>query len=174
MASAGRATNRKRRRAPPWGDLLDGKPIERQKYSLSGKKIDRSAHAREMQYSKMLRLAKYYGVPGWWPLETGGLGDPVLQPWYQLALAIASELDESLRIVDARIPGKTAPRWRGPWGDVLVDVVDAQLRKIKPPRSIRWHLHRLQKKNPDSLGRMPLKQLVVRYYEAKKRHRTTK
>jgi hypothetical protein len=174
MASAGRATNRKRRRAPPWGGLLDGKPIERQQYYVSGKKIDRSTHARETQYIKMLRLAKYYGVPGGWPLhQIGGLGDPVLQPWYQLALAIASELDESLRIVDTRIPGKTAPRWRGYEGAVLLDFID-ESRKAKPKRSTRWHLRQFQKKFPDSYGRMSLDQFVTRYYEAMKHHRTTK
>jgi hypothetical protein len=164
---------RKRRRAPPWGDLLDGKPIERDRYyvRLPGKKTDLIADARQMQYIKMLRLAKYYGVPGGPPLHLiGGIGDPVLQPWYQLALKLALELDESLRIVDAP---KTAPRWRGFGGVVLLDIVDG-LQKAKPGQPIRWYLHRLQTKNPDSYGRMSLDQLDVRYHEAKRRHRTTK
>ena len=50
----------------------------------------------------MLRLKRYYGIEG-------GEHDPPVgvapasvdwRPWYELALAVASELDESLKVVD--------------------------------------------------------------------------
>jgi hypothetical protein len=46
---------RRRRRAPPWGDLLGGKPIERCDF-LGDNKLDLGAgFTQEMQYLKMQR-----------------------------------------------------------------------------------------------------------------------
>ena len=75
---------------------------------------------------KMLRLKGYYGIFGGdfdYPIKDLGPSDWV--PWYKLALAIASELDESLKIVDAKPRSKTAPRWRGGEGRVLLSLVKA-------------------------------------------------
>ena len=74
----------------------------------------------------MLRLKKYYGIAGGknlYPIE--GVGPTDWLPWYELALRIASDLDESLNFVDAPPPAKTAARWRGPDGLFLVRLVDS-------------------------------------------------
>jgi hypothetical protein len=94
--------------------------------------------------------------------------------WYQLALAIASELDDSLKIVDGLPPGKTAARWRGPEGAALIRLVDfLRSRRPKPKRSILWCLRELKKRLPNSY-RLPLDQLEARYYEARRHQRATK
>jgi len=171
---ARRNRHEKRRSRPPWGKLLGGKPIERHLYVLD-KRIDLGeSPLRQAQYLRMLCLLHHYGIVGHVPTyPIAGLADTGWLVWYNLALAIASELDDSLHIIDAKPRGKTARRWRGPEGPVLLGLVDA-LRKRKPRLSIRSCLHQLQKKNPDSLGRMTLDQLVVRYHEAKRYHRSTK
>jgi hypothetical protein len=165
---------RKRRQRPPWGNILGGKLIKRHAY-VSGQKIDLGeTFARQMQHIKMLSFMSHYGIVGQVPaFPIAGVGDVGWLSWYQLALAIASELDDSLKIVDAKPQGKTAPRWRGADGLVLLSSVDG-LRQIRPNRPIRWCLLRLQKVHPKIYGHMPLDQLEARYYEAKRHHRTTK
>jgi hypothetical protein len=159
---------RKRRSRPPWGKLLGGKPIERQ--------VDLGESSlREEQHFRMRRLLHHYGIVGHVPrYPIAGFADTGWLVWYNLALAIASDLDDSLRIIDAKPRGKTAPFWRGPEGRVLLDLVDALLRKRGPRRSIRWCLRQLQTKDRSTLGQMTLDQLVVRYHEAKRYHRSTK
>ena len=175
---AGAATSaaehkRRRRRRRPWGNLLGGKPIERSAY-FGAEKVDLEDTARLIQYEMMVSLVRHYGIRG--PVPTypfAGVGDVGGWLWYQLALAIASELDDSLKIIDAKRPGKTAPRWRGVEGRVLVRQIEA-LRKIRPHRSFGWCLYQLRAKFPTYYGAIPSHQLKARYYEARKRQRGTK
>jgi hypothetical protein len=155
-----------RRRQPPWGNLLGGKPIERQVWNFN-QKIDRSSDDIALeQYLKMLRVKNYYGITGGdHPYPIVGLVAPEWLPWYNLSLRLASELDDSLTIIDAPRSAKTAPRWRGLDGRVLVTLVDT-LKETRPKRSIRWCLREIQKHNSD-LARHSLKQLSSRYNEAK-------
>jgi hypothetical protein len=164
---------RRRRRAPPWGDLLGGKPIERCDF-LGDNKLDLGAgFTQEMQYLKMQRLMRYYRIVGPLPaFPIAGFGDVSWWPWYQLALAIASESDESLKIVDAPPRHKTAARWRSDEGAVLVQLVD-YLRESRPGRSIRWCLSQFRTTYP-FYKRMSLDELVARYYEARRHHCGTK
>jgi hypothetical protein len=167
------AQQRKRRPRPPWGKLLSGKAIERHVF-IRDEKIDLDEEfLREMQYLKMHALLQHYDIGGHVPLYPKGLADRSWWCWYELALTIASELDDSLKIVDGPPRGKTAARWRGLEGAELIRLVDT-IRKAKPNRSVRWCLREVQTKlYPDSCGRMPLDQLVIRYCEAKQHHRTT-
>ena len=166
---------RKRRPRPPWGKLLGSKPIERHRF-VRDEKIDLGEEfTQEVQYLRMLLLRDHYGIGGPVPrYPVAGLVDPSWLCWYKLALAIASELDDSLKIVDGRPPGKTAARWCGAEGAELIRLVD-MLRKKNPKKSINWCLQQVQRRIfPNSYGRMSLAQLVVRYHEAKRLHRTTK
>jgi hypothetical protein len=164
----------KRRRRAPWGKLLRGKPIERHIF-IGDERIDSDDESLlETQYFRMTLLLPHYGIVGHVPLYPKGLADRSWWCWYELALAIASELDDSLKIVARPPRGKTAARWRGPEGAALIRLVDS-LRKVRQNRSIRWCLREVQQKIfPNSYGRMPLDQLGVRYHEAKRHHRTTK
>src|SRR5262249_28480969 len=166
-----------RRPRPPWGRLLGGKPIEQHEF-IRGEKVDLGDDlAQQRQYFKMMRLLDHYRIVAPVPIyPVAGLVNIDWWCWYQLALAIASEHDDSLKIVDGLPGGKTAARWRGPEGAELIRLVDfLRNRRPEPKRSIRWCLRQVQQKiYPNSYGRMPLEQLVVRYYEARKHHRTTK
>ena len=165
---------RKRRSRPPWGKLLGGKPIQRHTYLFDEKIALDEGFLRQEQHRKMQRLLRHYGIVGPVPgYPIAGFGDTGWLVWYNLALAIASELDDSLHIIDAKPRGKTAPRWRGLEGRLLLRLVDL-LRKRTPRRSVRWCLRRLQTVHPSTWGRMTLDQLVVRHHEAKRYHRITK
>jgi hypothetical protein len=172
--SSGQVQRKRRRRPPPWGKLPIGRPIERHVF-MGDEKLDLDEESlRERQYFKMHALLQHYGIGGPVPPYPKGLADRSWWCWYQLALAIASELDDSLKIVDGRPPGKTAPRWRGAEGANLIRLVDT-LKRVKPNRSIRWCLRVVQKKvMPNSYGRMTLDELEARYYEAIRHHCTTK
>lgn len=166
---------RKRRPRPPWGKLLGGKPIEQHEF-IRDEKVDLGDDlAQQTQYSKMMRLLGHYRIVAPVPIyPVAGLVNIDGWCWYQLALAIAVELDDSLKIVDGLPGGKTAARWRGPEGAELIRLVDT-FKKVRPNRSIRWCVREVQQKIlANSYGRMPLDQLVVRYHEAKRHHRTTK
>ena len=166
------AQQRKRRRSPPWGKVLGGKPIERHVF-VQGEKIDLGDEPAKRQYFKMLRLRDHYGIGGPVPrYPVAGLVDPSWLYWYKLALAIASELDDSLKIVDGLPRGKTAARWRGLEGAQLIRLVD-MIKKGKPKWSVRRCLTKVQQLFPN-YGRIPLKQFATRYHEARKHHRTTK
>ena len=158
-----------RRSRPPWGNLLGGKPIERQLWFFD-KKIERAEiRLRNQQLLKMQRLKRYYGIVGGdYELPIQGVGPADWLPWYELALCIASDLDKSLQIIDTPKPGRTTPRWRGLEGEVLVDLVERE-RETHPRRSIQWCLGRVQKRIP-GLARMPFRQLIARYHEAKRRY----
>jgi hypothetical protein len=120
----------------------------------------------------MLQLKERYGIIGGdHEYPTGGVGHIDWFPWYELALKIASDLDESLKIAGSHAPAKTAARWRGPEGAFLLRIVDA-IRETRPKRSIRWCLLELQKRSP-GLAKIPFQQLDVRYHEAKKHFGTT-
>jgi len=169
------AQQRKRRRSPLWGKLLGGKPIERHAF-IRGEKVDLGDDlAQRTRYFRMIRLLHHYGIVAPIPIHpVPGLVDISWSCWYQLALALASEQDESLKIIDGLPRGKTAARWRGLEGAELVRLVDT-LKKVRPNRSIRWCVREVQQKIlATSYGRMPLDQLVVRYHEAKRHHRSTK
>jgi hypothetical protein len=165
----------KRRPRAPWGKLLGGKPIERHIF-MQDERIDLGDELlREIQYWRMKSLLHHYGIPGHVPTyPVAGFDDSGWWRWYELALAIASELDDSLKIVDAPLRGKTATRWRGREGAELVRLVGI-IKKARPNRSTRWCLRELQQKLfSNSYGQMSLDQLVVRYYEAKRYHSTTR
>jgi hypothetical protein len=127
-----------------------------------------------VQYWRMHALLQHYGIVGPVPFYPKGLADRSWWGWYQLALAIACELDDSLKIIDGRPLGKTAARWRGAEGAELVRLVDI-VKKNNPNRSISWCLQQVQRRIfPNSYGRMSLKELEARYYEARRHRHTTK
>jgi hypothetical protein len=167
---------RQKHHRPPWGGLLGGKSIERHAW-VFGEKTDLGEEfARQMQYFRMLKLKEYYRITGGeygYPYPIKGIGRAEWLPWYELALSIASALDDSFKIIDADPPKKTAKRWRGGFdGTMLLELVD-QLHTFFRNRSVRWCLHQLQSQNP-GLKQIPLKQLVVRYHEAKRHQNATK
>lgn len=95
-------------------------------------------------------------------------------PWYELALAIASDLDDSLKIVGVQSRSKTSRRWRGGLeGDLLLDLVEFW-RDLRPNRSEQWCLKQIHKENQAGFGRIPLKTLKARYYEVKRSRSSTK
>jgi len=163
-------TAHKRCRPPPWGSLFGGKPLEGH-FFIRGEKIENDELLRDLQYWRMHALLQHYGIV---PSYPKGLENHSWWCWYQLALTIACELDDSLKIVDGRPPGKTAARWRGAEGAALIRLVDI-FRKKNPNRTINWCLQQVQRRIlPNSYGRMSLNQLAARYHEAKRHHRTTK
>ncbi len=87
----------------PWGDLLSkpGRPPPREWASAE-------KWGPPNKYQKMVRLKERYGADS----------------WYDLAFAIASELDDALTIIDTQPKGKKAPRWVGPEGEALVQMVE--------------------------------------------------
>ena len=169
--SVGKAIS-KRRLSPPWGKILGRKSIERQAY-VFGEKLDLGEeHLRLEEYLKMLKLKKHYqSVGGDDEYPPQGIAAPGLH-WYQLALAIARDLDDSLKIIDALPPGRTTRRWRGADGIFLVSLVEVW-RKRRPKRSISWCLDQVRLNGPALLREMPRRALEARYFEAK-RHRATK
>jgi hypothetical protein len=167
--------NAPRKRRPPWGSLLGGKPIERHVWNFNAKYDLGEQHVRRMQFLRMRKLKKHYKIVGGdydYPIQ--GVGPADWLPWYELALAIASEFDHSLKIIDIAPRGQTARRWRGGLeGLILLRLVDDYL-KAKPGRSVLWCLKQLQQRYPEGYGRMPLRQLAVRYQEAKRHEDATK
>jgi hypothetical protein len=165
------ARKRRRKSSPPWDRILGGKPIERHVWNFEEKIDFGEEHVRLMQFLKMLSLKRYYKIAGGdyeYPVKAVGVVPTDWIPWYELALAIASEFDDSLKIIDAPPRRKTTRRWRGGLeGSILLRLVDAY-REAYPQRSVQWCLGRLQKHSPKSYGKMPLRTLVVKYQEAKR------
>jgi hypothetical protein len=179
MPAVIKRARRKARRRPPWGKLLDGNPIQDLGRNIRLQKLgdeseeDRTktekqlhdktgADARRHQFHKMLLVKKHYGIKG----ESGW------SPWYNLALAIASDLDDSLKIIDP-IPkraSKTAPRWRGSHGVQLIAEV-AAFRKVYSNEKMLATLDRLREIAPERYGRFSRNELEKNYYEAR-RHTT--
>ena len=166
---------RKRRLRPPWRNLIGGKPIERQYFYFDEKHDVDEQHVRLIQHIRMLQLIDHYKIQGAveaYPIK--GFAPATWLPWYELALAIAKELDNSLKIVDAVPRKRTSRRWRGgAEGAKLIELVDAW-KKARPGKSVSWYLEQVRKLNPNGYGRMKLPQLRVRYSEAKKYHEITK
>jgi|ERR1043166_9064389 hypothetical protein len=143
-----------RRRQRSWGDKL-GKPIEQ----IDGFYAD----ARREQYNKMLLLKEHFKIQG----ERGW------RPWYALALAIASELDDGLKIVDwVRKQGRTAPRWRGAEGIILLQHVE-DFKNASNSKKLLGQLAYLQQLLPSIYGGMSRDALEKAYYEALRHHRRT-
>jgi hypothetical protein len=157
----------RRRRRPPWGDLLGGKPIERQIWSLGRKIARKEDDLTQAQFQKMVVLKDHYGIHGGdRPAPVGGVAPVDWVPWYQLSLRLASELDPSLTIVDTPPLSKTAPRWRGADGQLLLTLVET-FKEMRPNRSIRWCLKEIQKYNAN-LQQYSLDELNTRYHEAQR------
>jgi hypothetical protein len=97
----------RRRRKPPWGNLL-GKPIKRGDEALAE------------QGQKMLKLLAHYGIE-----ERRGA-----QPWYDLALSICREIDPALDVIDRKPRGKTGEWAKGQHGAQLVMEVEARRAAI--------------------------------------------
>jgi hypothetical protein len=161
---------RKRRLRPPWGNILGGKPIERQAWMFDEIIELGDELTRQLQYIKMLRLVTHYRIVGDVDYPVKGVTAAGLA-WYELAVAIASDLDDSLKIAEALPRARTAARWRSSEGRALLVLVDA-MREARPGRSIRWCLQELRKRSP-GLEKISLKQLDVRYHEAKKHFAAT-
>jgi hypothetical protein len=162
------ARKRRRKSLPPWGGILGGKPIERQVWNFDEKIELGEEHVRRVQHLRMLLLKKHYKIGGGdydYPIK--GVAPTDWLPWYELALAIASEFDDGLKVVDAPRPTKTSRRWRGLEGYVLLQFVN-DYRKAHPNKSEQWYLAQLQKHFPNGYGKMPLRTLVVKYQEAKR------
>jgi hypothetical protein len=172
--SASDERNAPRKRRPPWGSLLGDKPIERYTW-LFEEKIDLGEeHVRRIQFLRMLQLKTYYKIIGGDEYPIKGVASADGLPWYQLALAIASEIDDSLKTIGAPPRGKTARRWRGGLeGAMLSNLVD-RYRAAHPRRSVQWCLSRIQRLFPKTYGSVPLRTLVVKYQEAKRYRDATK
>jgi hypothetical protein len=166
--------NAPRKRRPPWGGLLGGKPIKRQVWNFDERIDLGEEHVRRMQFFRMRLLKEHYNIIGGddeYPIKGVVAADWL--PWYQLALAIASEFDESLKIIDAPRPRKTARRWRGLEGYVLLQFVN-DYRRASPGKSVQWYLAQLRRRSPKGYGSIPLRTLVVKYQEAKRYWDATK
>ena len=105
------------------------------------------------QYQKMVRLKERYGADG----------------WYALALAIASEIDDGLKIIDPppRRTDKTAPRWDKE-GEYLLELVDCLREEEGGEVKLEYLLMKMQQLFPDRYGKMKLSTLKTRYHEAKR------
>ena len=132
-----------RKPKPLWGDML-GKPIERlwrgdllpaiPDLSDLGDPAEIADLSKNKsfadQYRKMCRLKEHYGA----------------DCWYALALAIASEIDDGLKIIDPppRRTDKTAPRW-GEEGEYLLEMVDCLREEEGGEAKLEYLLMKLQK-----------------------------
>jgi hypothetical protein len=150
-----------RKKPPPWVGAF-GPPIEH----WPGAPREEAEH--ELWF-KMVRLSSHYpDVGNTFADETGA--------WYQLAVALACELDDGFKIIDAVKPsGRTAPRWRGAEGKELLRRVECLQRDDgdgeygAPLKPVRFYLHQLQRK-AKLYPNMPLRELEARYQEARKHH----
>ena len=142
----------------PWGDL--GKPIERLWRRDYFEKIPALAEIADLsekkafadQYRKMCRLKERLGA----------------ESWYALALEIASEIDDGLKIIDPppRRTDKTAPRWDKE-GECLLEMVDCLREEEGGEVKLEYLLMKLQQLS-DCYGKMKLSSLKARYHEAKR------
>ena len=168
---------RKSRRRVPWGQIL-GEPIERvtalsmvdglfeqeEKRDKYRRQIEKMSLA--VQFRKMCLVKQHYGIEG----EAGW------RPWYQLALAIASEFYDGLKIIDPppTPTGKTAPRWRGAEGLELLRYVEILKQDAGSGASVYSILAELRGLAPHRYGRMSLDALEANYHVAKKHHLKSK
>lgn len=150
----------KPRNRAPWSDLL-GKPIERL-FPRNDRLGDYSERvAIDQQFDKMCRLKDHYGIN-----STGA------RPWYQLALALASELDDALTIVDPppRPTGITRRRWRGAEGLQLLHQVEALNEEHGGEIKQEALLAELQELCPQRYGGITLNHMKKNYQDAKRHH----
>jgi hypothetical protein len=127
-----------KRSRPPWGDLFDGKPIERwfrRDDPLHGEAAEKDAIAQRDR--RVARLADHFGA----------------STYRELVLAIASKLDPALTIVDP-VPlrtGKTAPKWR--WSESQFLTAVEFLRKEADGKKVSWKtiLKELQESHRDPI-----------------------
>ena len=154
---------RKYRRRSPWGGAF-GKPIEDLSCRFTEDRDEAlrrqlSQDARGQQYEKMLQLKKRYAIEG----DTGW------RPWYELALAIASEFDQGFKIVDAPPAkgGKTARKWRGgAFGVQLVTEVEMARNTLGKDVKVLSILRQILASAPKRFGKMTLNHLEKIYYDA--------
>jgi hypothetical protein len=144
---------------PPWGDILGGKPIERwcrRDDETDGQLAQKDA--LDEQFRRMCVLREHYGI-------NKGLG------WHKLALAIASELDDSLKIIDPppRPAHKTARKWAGWEGALLVDEIEAMRQQYRTAAGKKLTNEQLLAKHQLS-GKMDFDSLKSRYYDARRYH----
>jgi len=143
------------RRRTPWPRL--GKPIEGFPRHESDPQWEQWTDEliTKWQYQRMLKIKKHYGIEG----VSGS-------SWYQLALAVASELDDGLKVVDYKPPRIRS--WKGASGYKLVQEVRA-LKETTNLRTDRDCLRYIKAEQTDYKD-ISLPELVVRYAEAKKHH----
>ena len=157
---------RKPKSRAPWGEeLLGGKPIERllPLDDSLGDVCEKDATAE--QYRRMCKLKEYYGIEG----EAGW------RPWFQLTLAIASQLDDALTIIDP-LPnptGKTAKRWTGAEGMQLIEEIKALKEGCEAAGKSCTDEALLVEHQElyDRYRKMPFEHLRANYYAAKRCHR---
>jgi hypothetical protein len=150
----------------PWGDL--GKPIERfirRDDERHGEAAQNDAFAE--QYRKMCRLKKeQYGIEG----ETGW------RPWYELALALALERDDGLKIIDPppRRTDEKAAKWRGAEGLQFLDEIDAIREDMEAEVGHKVSDEAVLAEHQEACERyskMKFETLKKNYYEAQRHHR---
>jgi hypothetical protein len=109
----------------------------------------------------MVRVKEHYHIEG----ETGW------RPWYQLALALACNLDDALTTVDPAPPqkGKTAPKARSAEGLQLVKEIEALREDFEADGKAVSNLALLaqHQREIDRYRCMPLDKLERLYYRAK-------
>lgn len=157
----------RRKKFPAWGPLGDGRPIERLFSQELCSREPRYAEWAEMdakaeQFRRMCRVKEHYGIAG----ERGW------RPWYELALALASKIDDSLMIVDLppRPTHKTAKRWAGVEGKVFVEEIAAMRGQVVDQDAT---MDTLIKKHQELFPRyrdMDFDSLKARYYDAVRHH----
>jgi hypothetical protein len=147
------------RERPLWGNILGGNPIERcwphNDPIYGGPEKD----GLDEQFKRMCRLKEHYGISGW--------------GWYKLALALASELDRALTIVDpSPLPtGKTAKRWAGAEGKVLVMEIEC-MKAHHLAAGKKATVEELLAEHPRYRD-MDLDSLKSRYFDALRHHSPT-
>ncbi len=143
----------------PWGDL--GKPIERlfrRDDERHGEFAQNAAFAE--QYGKMCELKASYEIEG----ETGW------RPWYELALALALERDDGLKIIDPP-KGKKAARWRGAEGLQLIGHVEYLKKEQGEGATIESAIAELQQLKPAyGVDKISPDHLRKNYQDAKRHH----
>jgi hypothetical protein len=148
MAKQRKRRSRRKLYWPPLGD-----PIP-----CFGSEEHFKQQAEAEQYSRMLRLKDHFKIEG----NVGG------KPWYALALVVASNFDEGLKIRPYAEPkGETAPRWKGaPWQQLKAEV--AAVRHHNTDKRERWCVRWVYEQLPHRFGDLSFEDFYKRYTEAKR------
>src|SRR5947208_855316 len=107
-----------RKRRPPWGDLFDGKPIERWRSDFPDIDAALERDARAEQCRRAVRIMhEHYGIQG----TTG-------RQWFEFSVALLQELDPALRTVAKPLMPMhvTAGRWSSAGGIQLLQHIAAR------------------------------------------------